>query len=252
MGFLIATENPNQLIRFILAVSKITDEIRLQISPEKVWFRGMDSAHVSMIDFEISKKLFSEYQVDKEQTVSVLLEKVIKFLKGVKKNEKLELAMDETTGRLKIRAIGRYSREFITPLLDVGETRTLGTPKVEFPVKIKMACSVLEHALDNIKQISDKVKFEALLNELKIKGESDEGYETVISVDYDSPEVYEKEIKKESMATYNVEIMTGVVKELSKISELVSLNFGTDLPLKLAFEMLEGMKFDFYLAPRIE
>ena len=200
---------------FIQAVSKITDEIKLRIDPEKIWFRGMDSAHVSMIDFEIPKSYFSDYEVENEEIVNILLEKVTKFLKGVKKNETIELTLDKESGKLTVRIISGYIREFAVPLLDVGETSPLGLPKVEFPVMYRISASALQEALKNVKQISDKVKLIATMDELKIKGESDEGYETAISLKYGGVEVIEREIKDESKlpatSTYNIDIMSGVV-----------------------------------------
>ena len=241
---------------FIQAVSKITDEIKLRIDPEKIWFRGMDSAHVSMIDFEIPKSYFSDYEVENEEIINILLEKVTKFLKGVKKNETIELTLDKEGGKLVVRIISGYTREFAVPLLDVGETSPLGLPKVEFPVMYRISASALQEALKNVKQISDKVKLIATMDELKIKGESDEGYETAISLKYGGVEVIEREIKDESKlpatSTYNIDIMSGVVKELYRISDSVALSFGTDLPLKLSFDIPGELKFDFYLAPRIE
>ena len=254
--FLIIAEESAELVSFIQAVSKITDEMRLRISPEKVWFRGMDSAHVSMIDFELPKSYFVEYSVEKEEIINVVVEKLIKFLKGVKKDEKLGITFDRERGKLIVKAIGNYVREFATPLLDVGETTSLGLPKVDFPVTFKITCSVLQDALKDIRQITDKVRFYATEEELQIKGESDEGYETAISLKYESRDVIDREIRdKERLpasATYNVEIINGVVKEISRVSELVSLSFGTDLPLKLKFDFSNNIKFDFYLAPRIE
>ena len=46
--------------------------------------------------------------------------------------------------------------------------------------------------------------------------------------------------------------MSNVVNEISKVSEILSVNFGTNLPVKIDFEFPEKQLFNFYLAPRVE
>ena len=64
--------------------------------------------------------------------------------------------------------------------------------------------------------------------------------------------VLDAKLKDGASATYNVELMSSVVAELERISSIVNLDYGTDLPLKLTFEFPEEQRFNFYLAPRIE
>ncbi len=47
-------------------------------------------------------------------------------------------------------------------------------------------------------------------------------------------------------------MMSKVVNEISKVSEILSVNFGTNLPVKIDFEFPEKQLFNFYLAPRVE
>ena len=253
---LLATESPSELVTFLTAISKITDEIVLRVKEGGLAFRGMDTAHISMIDMLLPRSYFSVYELDEgEEVLSVMADKVVKFLKSVKKNERLEISKDKERGRMVMKAVSGYIREFAVPLLSLEESPELGLPKVELPVTYKITCSILVEALKNIKQVSDRVKLLATQDELQIRGESDEGYETAVSLKYGSVEVIDREVRDESKlpasSTYNIDLLEGVSKELKKVADVVSVSFGSALPLKLSFEISGDLKFDFYLAPRV-
>ena len=87
----------------------------------------------------------------------------------------------------------------------------------------------------------------------EVKGESDEGYEASTKIersyliDFNVKEIDKLPIS----ATYNIEMLYSVLKELSKVFVTVNLEFGTDLPVKITGEFVEG-RFTLWLAPRIE
>jgi proliferating cell nuclear antigen len=62
----------------------------------------------------------------------------------------------------------------------------------------------------------------------------------------------ELEVKEASAATFNLNYLGAMVKAGSATSEVASIEFSTNMPLKLEFEMLEHGKLMYYLAPRIE
>ncbi|NIM46370.1 MAG: hypothetical protein GTO54_12255 [Nitrososphaeria archaeon] len=250
--FKVATEKINEWISFLSAISKITDEACFHVQDEKIWFRGMDPAHVSMIDFEVSKENFTEYEAGEETTTCILLEKLLAFVKKAKRGDKLEMLYKEKEGRLTVRVIGNYVKEFIVPLLDTVDRAPLKLPKVDFTSNIKMTTPAVKEALNDVKLVSEKVKIITSEDNLQLRGESEEGIEAAVTFSFSDIDILETELKEMSVATYNVELMSNVVRELERVSGVVTFSYGTDLPLKLGFEFPGQQKLDFYLAPRIE
>lgn len=247
------TEKTRDWVSYLSAISKITDEVCFHIDTDKLWFRGMDPAHISMIDFEIPKDDFSSYEPAKEEAVvCVLLDRLLPFVKKSRKDEKMEVLMDPKAGKFRIKITGNYRREFLTPVLDTTEKSPLKLPKVEYMTNIKMTTSALKEALRDIKLISEKVKITSSEDKLELRGETEEGIETAVTFLATDVDVLDAKLKDGASATYNVELMSSVVAELERISSIVNLDYGTDLPLKLAFEFPEEQRFNFYLAPRIE
>lgn len=251
--FRLVTEKTESWVRFLSAIQNVTDEACFHVDSERIWLRGMDAAHVSLIDFAVSKEDFEEYEAGEEEVVvCILLDKLLPFLKKTKKGDRVEMTYDEKAGKLKVKVLGEYVREFITPLLDTRDRSPLKLPKVDYTNSVKLTTGALSDALKDIQIISEKVKISTTKEILTFKGETYEGIETTATLHHTDISILEADIKQEATSTYNVELMTSILKELEKISAVVNFSYGTDLPLKMAFEFPENQTFDFYLAPRIE
>ncbi len=251
--FRLVTEKTENWVRFLSAIRKITDEACFHIASDRIWLRGMDAAHVSLIDFAVPKGDFADYQAGEEESVvCILLDKLLPFLKKTKRGDRMEMIYDEKVGKFKVRVLGEYVREFITPLLDTKDRSPLKVPKVDYTGQIKMTTAALSDALKDIQLISEKVKISTTKETLTLMGETYEGIETTATLHHTDIAILEADIKEEATATYNVELMTSVLNEIEKISAIVDFGYGTDLPLRMVFEFPEEQTFDFYLAPRIE
>jgi len=62
----------------------------------------------------------------------------------------------------------------------------------------------------------------------------------------------ELEVKEPCKATFNLNYLAEISKAGSSAAELVTLEFSTNMPVKLEYEMPQQGKLLYYLAPRIE
>jgi len=60
-----------RIIRFFNAIEKLTDEACFWISEESILFRDLDTARISMIDFELQRDYFTEYEYSGEEKIPV-------------------------------------------------------------------------------------------------------------------------------------------------------------------------------------
>ena len=58
--------------------------------------------------------------------------------------------------------------------------------------------------------------------------------------------------KEPSKATFSLSYLSEIVKAAVPTSEIVAMEFSTDMPIKLDFQQEKEGKLKFYLAPRIE
>jgi len=62
----------------------------------------------------------------------------------------------------------------------------------------------------------------------------------------------EMSAKEASKATFSLSYLSEIVKAAVPTSEIVVIEFSTDMPIKLDFQQEKEGKLKFYLAPRIE
>jgi proliferating cell nuclear antigen len=60
------------------------------------------------------------------------------------------------------------------------------------------------------------------------------------------------EVKERSKATFSLSYLSEIIKTASATSDIATLEFSTDMPIKIDFQQAKEGKLTFYLAPRIE
>ena len=58
--------------------------------------------------------------------------------------------------------------------------------------------------------------------------------------------------KEPSKATFSLSYLSEIIKTAAATSDIATLEFSTDMPVKLDFQQTKEGKLTFYLAPRIE
>jgi len=248
--FTIKMNNAKLWKDLVNTISAIIDEATFNIGPEGIRLRQMDPSHVAMIDFEWPKAVFDGYECEEKVKLCVNLGEMLKLLRRVGSDESIELGLDEDTARLKIRLRGRYVRTFKMPMLEpIGEEVPI--PKVTFSVKTRMTTRSLKDAIDDVSIVSDHIRFEATPERFLMTGDGVMGSVSV-EIGRESEPLLSLEVAEESRAMFSLSYLSDMVKAASAISEIVTLEFSTDMPVRLNFEMPQEGKLQYYLAPRIE
>jgi proliferating cell nuclear antigen len=60
------------------------------------------------------------------------------------------------------------------------------------------------------------------------------------------------ETKEPSKATFSLSYLSEIIKAASATSEIATLEFSTDMPIRIDFQQTKDGKLTFFLAPRIE
>lgn len=234
----------------ITSISILVDEATFKLAPEGITLRAMDPSRVAMVDFEWPKTVFEEYQCDVPAKMCINVTELLKLLKRAGKDETVELALDEKTGRLHVKIAGKYSRNFTMPTLEASEEE-VPTPKLTFNVKVKATTSGLSQAIEDAQLVSDHVRIEADTEKLAFNASGDlMGAE--ISLQKGSNTILDLEAKEPSKATFSLSYLSEIIKAASNTSEIGTLEFSSDMPIRLDFQQAKEGKLTFYLAPRIE
>lgn len=234
----------------LTSISILVDEATFKLDPEGLKLRAMDPSRVAMIDFEWPKTAFEEYTCTEPTKMCINITELLKLLKRAGKEENLELSIDEKTGKLQIRIAGKYTRKFTMPTLEASEEE-VPTPKITFNVKIKATTDGLTQAIEDAQLVSDHVKIEADPEKVIFNASGDLMGAT-ITLQKGNDALLDLEVKEPQKATFSLSYLTEIIKAASATSDIATLEFSSDMPIKLDFQQAKEGKLTFYLAPRIE
>jgi len=234
----------------ITSISILVDEATFKLDSEGIKLRAMDPSRVAMIDFEWPKTIFEEYTCTEPTKMCINITELLKLLKRAGKGETLELSLDEKTGRLQITIVGKYNRNFTMPTLEASEEE-VPTPKITFNVKVKATTQGLSQAIEDAQLVSDHVRIEADPEKIVFNAAGDL-MGAIITLQKGSDTLLELEAKEPQKATFSLSYLTEIIKAASATSDIATLEFSQDMPIKLDFQQTKEGKLTFYLAPRIE
>ncbi len=234
----------------ITAISSIVDEASFNITPEGISLREMDPSHVAMVEFEWPKASFDEYVCDNPMRVCINISEMLKLLRRVRGGNTLELTVNEGKSRLNMRLSDSYIKNFSVPILEP-ISEEVPTPNVAFDVKARVTTSFLKDAIDDASTVSDSIKLEMTKEKMIMSADGSLG-SVSIEIEKESESALGFEVKKEAKATFSLSYLSDIIRSASPSSKVVTLEFSTDMPIKLNFELPSKGKLQYYLAPRIE
>jgi proliferating cell nuclear antigen len=234
----------------VTSISILVDEATFKIEPDGIKLRAMDPSRVAMIDFEWPKTIFEEYTCTEPTKMCINITELLKLLKRAAKEETVELSLDEKTGKLQVTITGKYTRNFTMPTLEASEEE-VPTPKITFNVKAKATTEGLSQAIEDAQLVSDHVKIEADSEKIVFNASGDLMGAT-ITLQKGSNALLDLEAKEHQKATFSLSYLAEIIKAASATSDIATLEFSSDMPIKLDFHQPKEGKLSFFLAPRIE
>ena len=246
-----ATMNDARLFRNLIgAISSLIEEADFNASPDGIKLRSMDPSHIAMVDFEWPKTAFDTYECTAPTKLRLSVSNLLKLLKRTKSDESIEVIYDDANKKLNITLKGNIVRKFITPTLEPS-TEEVPTPKVPFNARVKITAASLRDIIDDAQSISDNVKLEVTQEKFVVRA-AGELTSALIELDKGSDAILELDVKEPAKATYNLNYLGEIIRAGSGASEVTSLEFSTNMPIKVEFEMPQQGRLLYYLAPRIE
>jgi proliferating cell nuclear antigen len=234
----------------LTAISTLIEEADFNTSEEGLKLRSMDPSHVAMVDFEWSKEAFEEYICDKPTNIRVNITTMLKLLRRSKSEESLEISYDEESKKVDLTLRGKILKKFTMPTLESVEEE-VPTPKLSFNARVKLMSETLKEIVEDSETVSDNISFKAKEDKLFVKASS-ELSNVGMELSKTDGALLELDIKENSDATFNLNYFGEMVKAGSATSEVATIEFSTNMPIRLEFEMSQQGKLMYYLAPRIE
>jgi len=248
--FRASVSDPRLWKNLLGAISTLIEEADFNATPDGIRVRSMDPAHVAMVDFEWQKAAFEEYTCVEPMKIRVSLASMLRLLKRVGSDEVLEMFYDDKTRKLNLTLKGKMMRKFTIPTLDPGQEE-VPTPKITFNAKVKLATSIFRDIIDDVHTVSDNVRLEATPEKLTAAATT-ELSSAIIELDKASEMLIELAVKEPSKATFNLNYLSEIAKAGAATADLVTLEFTTNMPIRLTFDIPQQGQLMYYLAPRLD
>ena len=228
-------------------IAEIIDEAVFNFDSNGMSLLSPDRNMVAVVDFRLLSAAFEDYKVDGEVKMGLNLQNLMSILKRVKGTDRITLSMPKN--KLEMAVEGSGKRKFEIPILDIKRDK----PPIEqltFPGKVDLESAVFEDGIEDAQVVGDSVVFEANQDAFKVWSKGDttswqldlqKGQQGIISL----------EAKENIKSRYQLEYLRKMAKAC-KISNQVTIEFGTDYPLRLSFKEIDKVNLNFILAPLSE
>ncbi len=231
------------------AISALVDEANFEVSPKGMTLRAMDPSRIAMVDFELPKSAFSNFECDEETRIGINLDEMDKIVKRAGAGNTLTLGVDREQNQLLITLEGRTRRSFSISLIDLGVERPPSL-NVEFDVNVKITADTLKEIIQDADIISDFIAIDAKPDSLTISARGDTG-NLNISISKNEEALLDYKVKEPAKSLYALEYLNDMMKAVAA-SDTVQLEFGKGTPIKLMFSVSSGGHITYFLAPRVE
>lgn len=215
--------------------------------------RAMDPAHIAMVEWDIPKNSFDEYECPGDLALWLDFESMARVMRRAHSKDSVELTVDEEAKRLTLTLRGRALRTFKTPVLDPAEGDPPTPPTVNHTAEATVEAATLRTAIRD----AQAVKAEAvtlLLNQdgFKVHAVGPVGDVTVLfpkDGENESP-LLDFNAAEEARALYAISYLADFMR-VAGTSDSVKLRLATDRPVCLEFSPLLAGSVRYILAPWI-
>ncbi|MHA2399915.1 MAG: proliferating cell nuclear antigen (pcna) [Promethearchaeota archaeon] len=254
MSFTLKLENSRILKGIIETLASIIDETEFRVTPKEFTISAMDPSRICLLKLSIKKDDFDEYTCAKDSKVGLNLDDLDKILKRSAASDSVEIEFNEAAQKIKIKmkreGVSR-TRTFSLALLDIDieEIPMDNLLKIEYPSKWVIDPDFLVEAIKDAEIYSEILNINANAGQGLVFSSSGQ----IGEMEYNLAEedLIESELEGISTGAYSLTFLKAILK-IASITEKLEISLKTDHPLKMNFDLLEGGKLNYFLAPRVE
>ena len=206
--FIATHSNPKDFLKFFKSFHDIVEISNILISENGMLINGFDSLKTSIVDSNISSKIFSSFNYtfpDESVLISIYTSTFSSLDNSVTKDDKMILEIDESLETLNITLENNTRKtKFLLKLVSLDED--IQEFDMKYTIKLKMPISNFISACDDIKTVkSEKVTFKIRDSRIIIVGNGELGKTKSEwkfkhdKIDFDSEDISTKRIKLENI-----------------------------------------------------
>lgn len=244
-------KNPTTFKDFLIYLNNFNSETIINFKKEEIKINTTSVCNTTGIAFVLNKQATTEYLLESEEEIGILLQDYIKILKTIKKEEILTLETT-TDNRLKTTIEGTRKRIYYSPLIDITETvRQKDFSKIKIPLKISTKTELIKDSITEISDDIETVQFVVEQNKFYLQTKQ-ELKESIVEFKQEDI-IIETETKTETETNHKTKYSTTLLKNIFKYTPTpnLSFRFANDNLIKFSYKKQDEFKLEILLAPRL-
>lgn len=247
--------NNNTILKTIIeTLAAIVDEVKFVVDKKKLLIEAMDPSKICILQLTISRENFDNYECDTKCEICLNLEDFNKILKRSSKNS-VELSFHESTQKIKIKMERKEE--------DNSRTRTFSLACIDSKIENAPLENLLIIDYDTTWNIDTEILIEAIKDAeiysevLNMEITEEKLTMTAIGqigeLEYEllTEDLLEASISERNAGSFSCLFLKAIMK-IAPITEQLEISLKTDYPLNMKFDILEGGKLNYFIAPRVE
>ncbi len=237
-------------------LSAIIDETSILFSRDGISITAMDPSRICLLKLKISKdsKLIDELKCTRSHDVVINLDDLDKIMKRAASNDELTFSFLEEENKLKIimkRKETSRTRKFSLALLDseIEEIPMNNLLQLEYNSDFTIEPSFLIEAIKDAEIYSEILNINMRKDGSLIFSSSGQIGEMVYNLS--ESDLIDSTFDGNDISDYSITFLKNILK-LNPITEKLKICLKTDHPIRIDFDLEEGVKLNYFLAPRVE
>ncbi|MEM4035984.1 MAG: DNA polymerase sliding clamp [Fervidicoccaceae archaeon] len=229
------------------SLSKLVDEACVKFERGGLKLRALDPANVALIEVVYPSSAFIEYEIEEEGTWGLNVAAVLRALGRIRRGDQLKIEVSDDSVILEVPSAPK--RRY--------EARNLEVPEPEVPearlalrTKVALLADHLRSILKDLEVVGERATIEYKSSEdaLVIYAPGETKYVSKLS--RSSGAILELESEGDSSSTYDIDYLLSTLN-LSRVSDAVTIEFSSNMPLKMTFRLAGGGNVSYLLAPLV-
>lgn len=237
--------------RIFTGIAKPLESVPLRVTSGGLELRALTPDKNMMIEVVMPSTVFEVIEVESETTLALSREGFLRSVRRATKRDSITMQYERAARYLRLLLTNiktGVEREFA---VEVSEAITdLVEPiQIDLPVRFQISIEDLKKLIRDIKIVGDEVEMIFKESSIEVIGASEgKSYRTTLTLDRPLYLLESKEIVVSSK--YDVDYLKATLSALS-VTDLVNVEFGSSLPLKLYASLEDGTRITVWIAPRV-
>jgi len=235
----------------IAALRTIVDESKLRFDDDGLRSRAVDPANVAMVDVTVPSGGFERLDVDDETTLGINLETLADVLGMAESGDVLIAELNAETKKLEL-SFPTTGLEYTCALIDPDAIRQEpDIPDLDLGGEFVVPGRAIDRGLNAADLVSDHIRFEAVADDnLRLSADGDT--DTVdLEVDDALIDGSLAGGDDQTESIFSLEYLTDITRPIGS-DTAVSIDLGSEMPVKLHFGMGDDINVSAMVAPRIQ